>query len=233
MRNEKTKQWKIFALTFIFVFFAGYAFSDVKTDIYSKLKCCPCKVSFDKCVCDEAKAMKSYIDALLESGLSQDEIFYKVAKKFSLNAIADQQLKRDIEKRLISEAGEKRPQIILESGYFNFGKVGKIQGRITKIFKLYNKGNSDLIVTNIRVSCSCITASLKVGADMSPYFAIAGAGPGWKMKIEPGGSGELEVALDLAHPSMGIGRQIRDIFIASNDAVYPEVSLRVEVEVTD
>jgi len=125
------------------------------------------------------------------------------------------------------------PQINLESGYFNFGKASKAEGNKVKTFKLYNKGNARLIITNIRVSCSCITASLKVGRNRSTYFGIAGASPGWQAVIEPGASGELEVALDLADPSMGAGKQVRDIFVASNDPVYPEVSIRVEVEVTD
>ena len=226
-------KWKTFTLLFIFLLFVGYAFGDVKSDIYSKLKCCPCKVSFDKCVCAEAKEMKSYIDALLESGVSKGEIFYKVAKKFSLNVIVDQQLKRDIEKRLISEAGEKRPQLVLESSSFNFGKASKRQGKVSKVFKLYNKGTARLIITNIRVSCSCVTAALKVGANINPYFGIAGASPGWQARIGPGAGAELEVVADLAHPSMGAGRQVRDIFVASNDPVYPQVSIRVEIEVTD
>lgn len=229
----KLKGINIFILSFLFIFFVSYAFSDVKTDIYSKLKCCPCKVSFDKCACGEAKEIKSYVDALLESGIPEKEIFYRVAKKFSLNVILDQQIKADVEKRLISEAGQNRPQIILESSYFNFGKVSKRQGSKATIFKLYNKGSASLVITNIRVSCSCVTTSLKIGINKSPYFGIAGASPGWQAVIEPGGSGELEVVLDLAHPSMAIGKEIRDIFVASNDPVYPQVSLRVEAEVTD
>lgn len=229
----KLKRISIFILLFLSFFFINHAFSDVKTDIYSKLKCCPCKTSFDKCVCGEAKEMKAYIDALLESGVAKDEVFYKLAKKFSLNVIVDREINADVEKKLISEAGEKRPQLVLESSSFNFGKVSKRQGKVTKIFKLYNKGNSRLVITNIRVSCSCVTASLKVGINKSPYFGIAGAGPGWQVVIEPDSSGELEVVADLAHPSMGIGRQIRDIFVASNDPVYPETSIRIEVDVTD
>jgi LEA14-like dessication related protein len=227
------KRWRRFILTFVFVSFASFAFGDVKTDIYSKLKCCPCKESFDKCLCKEAKEMKAYIDALLESGIAKEGIFYKIAKKYSLNTIIDKQIKQDIEKRFIKEAGEKRPQIELESTHYDFGKVSKRQGKISKNFKLYNKGSAGLIITNIRVSCSCVTASLKVGRNKSPYFSVAGAGSGWQVKIEPGGLGELEVALDLAHQSMAIGKEARDVFISSNDPVYPQVILRVEAEVRE
>lgn len=231
-------KWLSMGLFFICLIFSNQfifaqSLQDLKLDIYSKLLNPHCYMPLNECDCPEAKEMKSYIDALLENRVSKDEIFYRVAKKFSLNVIVDLQLKAEIEKRLISEAGEKRPQLVLESSSFNFGKVSKKQGTKVKVFKLYNKGNSDLIITNIRVSCSCVTASLKVDKNKSPYFGIAGAGPGWQVAIKPGSSGELEVVADLAHPSMGIGRQMRDIFVASNDSVYPEVSLRVEAEVTD
>ncbi len=205
----------------------------VKSDIYSKLKCCACNISFDKCVCPEAKEMKTYIEALLEKDINKEDIFYKVAKKFSLNVILDEEIKTKVEKRLVNEASKRRPQIILEPTSFNFGKVSKKQGKISKIFKLYNKGNLDLIITNVRVSCSCVAASLKIGKNKSPYFGILGATPGWQALVEPGKSGQLEIILDLAHPSMAIGKEIRDIFLSSNDPVYPQVTIRVEVDVEE
>ncbi|MEK6727848.1 MAG: DUF1573 domain-containing protein [Candidatus Omnitrophota bacterium] len=204
-----------------------------KSEIYSKLKCCACNDSFDKCVCPEAKEMKAYIDALIESKVSKDDIFYKVAKKYTLNSILDERIKSDIEKRLIKEAGEKRPQITLEPLSFDFGNVNKTRGKVSKIFKVQNKGNLDLIITNIRVSCSCTTASLKVGKNKSPDFAISGAPKDWKEIIKPGESGDLEVALDFAHSSMTVGKQTREIFIATNDPVYPQVTIKVEAQVNE
>lgn len=218
------------------LFFSQITFAQTinveKHDTYSKLKCCACNVSFDKCVCPEAKEIKAYVDALLEVGTSKEDIFYKVAKKFSIDTILDEKIKTAIKERLIKEAGQIRPQIILEPATFDFGKVNKKKGRVSKIFKLGNKGNSDLVVSNIRVSCSCVTVSLKVGANKSPNFGMAGAG-NWQQVIKSGESGELEVVLDLAHPSMVTGKQTRDIFVASNDPVYSQVTIRVEAEVND
>lgn len=203
-----------------------------KSEIYSKLKCCACNISFDKCVCPEAKEMKAYVEALIESKAGKDEIFYKVAKKYTLDSILDKTIKSDLEKKLIREAGQKRPQIIIEPLIFNFGSVSKKQGKLSKIFKVQNKGSSDLVITNIRVSCTCTTVSLKVGKNKSPDFAIAGAPKDWKQTIKPAEAGDLEVVLDLAHPSITVGKQDRDIFIASNDPVFPQVIIKVEVQVT-
>lgn len=206
---------------------------ELKSDIYSKFKCCACQVSFDKCSCREAREMKAYIDALLESEAKEEEIFYKVAKKFSLNSILDDEIKAKIEKRLILDTDGERPQIILEPPVFDFGQVNKSQGKISKIFKLHNKGNSDLVITNIKASCSCTVASLAVGENKSPYFDTRGAAKDWKMEIKPNESAELEVVLDLNHKSVKGGRLIRDVSITSNDPLYSEVSVRVEAEVKD
>lgn len=177
--------------------------------------------------------MKAYIEALLESGASREDIFYKVAKKFSLDTILDEGIKTSIQERLIKESGQIRPQIILEPASFNFGKISKKQGKAGKVFKLNNKGNSNLVIANIRVSCSCVTVSLKAGKNKSPYFGMEGAQTGWQEVIKPAESAELDVILDLSHPSMAVGKHTRDIFIVTNDPVYPQSTLRVEVEVAE
>ncbi len=227
----------IIAFLVMTVFFTQALFAqnndDLKSELYSKLKCCVCQLSFDKCTCPEAKEMKAYIDALLESGMAKEEIFYKVARKFSLNTILDAQMKAKVEQKFIKEAGDKRPQIIVEPAYFNFGKLSKKQGKVSKIFKLYNKGNTTLIINNVRVSCGCVSASLKVGKNKSPYFGIDGARSGWQGLIAPAESGELEVVLDLTHESMGMGRQTREVFVSSNDPLYTQITVKVEVEVGD
>ena len=220
------------------IFFSQVVFAQnvdtQKSDIYSKLIDYRCTgMSLDKCDCPAAKEMKAYIDALLEVGVAKEDIFYKVAKKFSPKVILDKQIKSEVEQRLIKETGGKRSQIIFEPVSLNFGKVSKKQAKVNKIFKLYNKGNTDLVITNVRVSCGCVSVSLKVGKNKSPYFGVAGANPGWQAAIAPGKYGELEVVLDLNHSSMGMGKQIRNVFVSNNDPLNPEASLKVEIEVIE
>lgn len=228
-----------FILSFVCLvfFFQGIILAEdvdsLKKEIYAKLTNPHCNMPLAECDCPLAGQMKGYIDALLETGATKDEVYYKVARRFSLKAIADTQIKADVEKRLVKEAGDKRAQIILEPASFHFGKVSKRQGKISKIFKVYNEGNTELIIINIRVSCACVTASLRVGENKSPYFGIEGAKSGWQEKIKPQESAELEVVFDLTDPAMAVGKQTRSIFIASNDPLYPETSIRVEVEITE
>lgn len=219
----------------VLFFFFGAAFAQdvdsIKKEIYSKLHCCSCKETFAQCVCKDAKAMKAYIDALLETGVGKEEIYYKVAKKYSLNTITDPQTKAGIEKRLIDEAGVKRSQLVLEPYSFDFGKLRKTQGKVKKVFKVYNKGNADLIINNIKTSCGCVIAFLKVGENKSPLFDTAGAAAGWQAVIEAGKSGEIEINIDLKHSSVKTGRLIRELSIFSNDPLYPETILIFKADV--
>lgn len=232
------KKVSLVALLFLgSLFFSGIIFAQdaqmAELEIYSKLKCCECQDSFDKCICPEAKEMKAYIDALLDSGLGKEEIFYKVAKKFSLNTILDAQIKVEIEKRLIKEAGEKRPQIILDSTSFDFGTMSKKKGKVSKVFKVSNKGNAPLIIKQIKTSCPCASVSLKVNKTKSPYFGTEGSPKDWQSEIKPRESGALELVVDLASAYVQTGKLIRDASLISNDPIYPEVSVRVEAEVSN
>jgi len=193
---------KIAIIVFSFIFLTNYAWADEKTDIYSKLRDRQCtEMSLDKCDCPAAKEMKAYIDALLEVGVAKEDIFYKVAKKFSPKMILDEQIRAEVEQKMIKEIGGKRAEVVFEPSTLDFGKVNKKQAKVSKIFKLKNKGNTDLVITNVRVSCGCVSASLKVGKNKSPYFGVAGANAGLQAMIGPGKNGELEVALDLNHSS--------------------------------
>lgn len=207
---------------------------DLKSEIFPKLTDRRCmSMPLDKCSCPDAREMKAYIEALIETGAKKDDIFYKVAKKFSPLVILDKQLKAEMEKRVVREIGENRPQISLEVSFFDFGQVSKKQGSVKKTIAVYNKGTKDLIITDIKVSCSCTTVSLTVDKNKSPYFGMAGAGPGWQMVIEPDKTGELEVIFDAANSAVKIGKAARELSIISNDPLYSQVQLKLEAQVSE
>jgi hypothetical protein len=210
--------------------------TDPKREIYSELADFNCRtMPLDKCECPAAKEMKAYIDALVETGVNKEEIFYKVAKKFTLNAVLDEKVKADVEKRLVKEFGQKRPKISLEFTSFDFGTISKKQGVFKKTIKLHNKGNEPLIIKNIKAACSCTTVALTVGKDKSPYFGSKGAESGWQMVVGPKESGKLEFVLDLASFSFqGVKSKLsRNIFITSNDPLSPEVKVTGTAEVVE
>jgi len=207
---------------------------DLKADIYSKIRDYRCtEMTLDKCDCPAAKEMKAYIDAFLETGMSERDILYRVAKKFSLRVIVDQSVKESIEKKLIKETGGNYSRSMFEPPLFNFGQVSKSQGKVSMVSKIYNKGNLDLIITNIRVSCPCVSVSLKTGQEKSEYLGVGGASAGWQAVIAPNRFGELEVVLDLNHSSMSIGKQVREVYISSNDLFEKNTSVKAIIEVKE
>jgi len=205
----------------------------LKNEIYSKLQCCNCQISFDECSCPEAKEIKAYIDALLESGANKEDIFYKVAKRFSLKTIQDEQLRHNVKEQLIRAAGKNRPQIFLEPTSFDFERVNKKQGKISQMFKLSNKGNSPLVIKNIKTSCPCAGVSLRTDKVKSPYFSTEGSPKDWLVEIAPSQNAEIELMVDLASGHVKTGKLVREAIITSNDPVYPEVTVQIEAQVND
>lgn len=122
---------------------------------------------------------------------------------------------------------------MLEVWSFDFGELRKSQGKVKKTFKVSNAGTDKLVISNIRTSCACVAASIKVGEEKSPFFATAGAASGWQAIIDPGKAGELEVSVDLKHPSVKTGKLIRELSIFSNDPLYPETILMIEGALKD
>ena len=145
----------------------------------------------------------------------------------------DPQIKQEAERRLIKEAGEKRPQITLNSTFFDFGKKSKKDGKISQIFKFSNKGSSPLVITNIKTSCPCATVSLRVNKKKTPYFGTEGSPKDWRIEVKLGEQGEIELMVDLASPHVKPGKLVREASIFSNDPVYPKVTVKVEAEIKD
>lgn len=234
------KKYGIILLVFCFMLSSGIIFAQgvasPNREIYSKLADLNCKaMPLDKCFCPAAKEMKAYIDALIETGTAREEIFYKVAKRFSLNAILDNEIKTNVGKRLSLEFGSKRPQISLEFTSFDFGKVSRKQGVMRKNIKFYNKGEEPLIIKKIKATCSCTTVALTVGKEKSPYFGSKGSEPGWQMAVGPGQSGELEFVLDLSSlKDITIPMKVqRHIYITSNDPIFSEIDVYATANVIE
>jgi len=228
--TRKTKVFVlIFALFFIFVSIAGFA--DTKSDIYSKLKCCNCGKAFTPCSCADAKEIKAYIDALLEVGLNEEEIFMKIAKKYSLDKINDKALRKEIEEKLISESGEGRPQILVEPLSYDLGKVSKGRGKLELKVKVQNKGKQPLKITNLKTTCACTTAKLKIEQHTSPAFSTEGVKPEWEASIAPGEEGELIIVTDLNHAHVHLGPMMRTVEIRSNDPVWSLINVDFKAEI--
>lgn len=229
----KLDKMNIFILIFIFILFTNYTFADVKTDIYSKIKCLCCEKDLKTCVCPHSKEIKAYIEALLDMELNEEGVFIKVAKEYSLDAIIDEKMRGKIEKKLIEEAGDKRPEIFIKPLSYNFGKVSKSKGKLELVVELQNKGNEALTISNLKTSCDCTTVKLKTKDGISPAFGMKDVESDWKVDLDPREKGELIITTDLNHPHVKLGHMLRIIEIKSNDPVHSLIKVEFEAEIVE
>ena len=155
LKKEKMmiRKTKVFVLMLFVLFFSISVFADVKEDIYPKLKCCNCGKSLGPCSCAHANEIKAYIDALIEVGLNEEEILEKIANKYTLDTIVDDNAREMVKKRLLAQAGENRPEIVINPLSYNLGTVNKSKGKIELKVKIQNKGKDALKIKDIKTSC--------------------------------------------------------------------------------
>lgn len=101
---------------------------------------------------------------------------------------------------------------------YDAGSVSMAAGVIKYTYEIQNKGDGDLKISNIKTSCHCTTARLKVGGKESPEFGMDNVFSSWSQKIPGGEKGYLEVTFDPAyHGASGVGEAVRAVYFSTND----------------
>jgi hypothetical protein len=116
---------------------------------------------------------------------------------------------------LLAACSPAEPRIAVETTRLDLGDVpnGAVAARDVVV---RNEGDSLLVVEAITTSCGCTTATLV------------------PMQLEPGASGALHIEFDAgAHGPALRGALLREVFINSNDAARPEVSIELTATITD
>lgn len=212
---------------------SSIVFAGVKEDIYSKLKCCDCSQDFVSCNCLHAKEMKTYIDALLDVELTEEQILEKISQKYGLDAIIDLKTRTKIKKQLAEKAGKKRPQILIEPMSKNVGDVSKSRGNLELTIKVKNLGKEVLKITNLKTSCACTTVKLITEKDQSASFGTQGVPSGWEAEIISNEEARLVIQLDLNHEHVHLGRMVRIVEVTSNDPIYPVKKVKFEAKIVE
>lgn len=190
-------------------------------EIYLKLQNPRSQDPLLDCFYPEAREIKVYIEDLIKARTKEEDIFYEVAKKFTLGSIADQGLKAKIEQRILDETNAEHPLMVLENIEVKLGEQAKSQDIIRRSIKVSNKGNAPLIIKSVSSFCGCLVVSLKQnGKELQ------------QATIPPGGTAEIELALDPKHASVSIGAMLKEAHLLSNDIFYPEVYLKIKADIT-
>ncbi len=119
-------------------------------DIY-KMFLCPCcgqPLDKKKICCGMATEMINYIDSLIASGISNDDVIIKAAEKYGINSVVESKravVQAELEKRnpaafpkgklsFINAVGQKAPDFSLESIDGSTVKLSDYKGKIVVLF---------------------------------------------------------------------------------------------------
>lgn len=101
------------------------------------------------------------------------------------------------------------PRIELNVNQFDLGDIDPDKGKITKTFRVANRGGNTLKIWAVATSCGCTRAAVK------------------SKEIASGEETELTVTYDPSvHPGF-VGKIKRVVYIQSNDPIHEEVELRL------
>ena len=97
-----------------------------KEDLYEMVICPCCNSPISKRCCGAATERINYIDGLVDSGTSTDDVLMLVAKKYGIESIIDDGIRQKLKNNLIASAPEDRPIISISPIYFDFGNVSVV-----------------------------------------------------------------------------------------------------------
>jgi hypothetical protein len=114
---------------------------------------------------------------------------------------------------VLAACGGGESEISLQPTEIDFGEVTNGEVRTAEAI-VSNPGGSDLLIEAVSTSCGCTKAEINPGV------------------IPPGGTGTLVVSFDSgAHGPEETGPVERQVFIASNDPVHPEIQLLITANI--
>ncbi|KKR88827.1 MAG: hypothetical protein UU85_C0001G0010 [Candidatus Wolfebacteria bacterium GW2011_GWA2_42_10] len=108
---------------------------------------------------------------------------------------------------------DKNPKAEISVLEYDFGKISRIDGVVSKKFTILNGGEGKLIIGEISTSCGCASAQ----AD--------------KKEAAPNEKISIEVKFDPNFHEEPEGRFSRSVFIPTNDPTNREIELKIFVEI--
>lgn len=208
-------------------------------EIYPLFFCPCCGQPLDKnnICCGLAEERIDYIDSLVQTKSSEDEVILAYIKKYGLNSFTEESKQREFREKLIAEAPADRPIISLSPDSYDFEAVSQKEGKVYTYFNLKNEGKSNLVIDRMETSCGCTFASIVFEGKESPLFTMPGHGyenPQWGgISILPGGQAQLKVMYDPNVHQDFRGAAIREISVFSNDPIDFEKEVKIELNQVD
>ncbi|OGZ34866.1 MAG: hypothetical protein A3A94_03145 [Candidatus Portnoybacteria bacterium RIFCSPLOWO2_01_FULL_43_11] len=124
------------------------------------------------------------------------------------------------------------PKMEINPLEYDAGDISMANGPINYTYEIKNTGDGDLKIKDIKTSCDCTSAVLRVGEIKSPTFSMHTDSSFWSSKITAGETGFLEVVFDPAfHGPEGTGQAIRVVSFSTNDPRNEKAEVRLTANV--
>lgn len=118
--------------------------------------------------------------------------------------------------------------VALDRTYANLGPM-KTEEEKTAVFTLTNTAQSTLRIWNVKTSCDCTFAKVKIGDKESQEFSMHGGG-NWLGEIPAGGKAELTV-IYRPYIMPVVGKVTRQTTFDTNDPQNPRLEVGIEANV--
>lgn len=117
-----------------------------------------------------------------------------------------------------SIAASQKAKMSVDQLSYDWGQINMKAGNVSKSFTIKNTGTDTLKLTNVKTSCHCTKAWVKINNTTSPSFGMNSVSS-WIGEIPPGQEAQLEVVFDPAyHGPQGVGPINRLVSVETNDA---------------
>lgn len=121
----------------------------------------------------------------------------------------------------------KRVKALAVQTAFDWGTINMSNGNVEKTFAIKNTGNETLKLFNVKTSCHCTKARVKIGKEESPDFGMTGLSS-WVGQVVSEQEAELTVIFDPAyHGPQGVGPINRFVSVETNDSSNPKLTFTV------
>lgn len=128
---------------------------------------------------------------------------------------------------------EGSPKAEINPLEYEAGDISMADGPVNYTYEIKNNGDGDLKIKDIKTSCMCTTALLRVGEIKSPTFDMHSNTAFWSQKIAPGETGFLDVSFDPAfHGPEGTGQAVRVVYFSTNDPQNEKAEVRLMANVS-
>lgn len=207
-------------------------------EIYPLFECPCCGQPLNECTCPMSKERKAFIDGLVESKTSENEILLAYVKKYGLDSFIDKEKQEEFRQELVKEAPADRPIISITPESHDLGEVSQKKGAITIFFEIENQGKSNLIIDKLETSCGCTSAAIVYQGKESPKFSMPGHGinekvKDWQLSLPSNEKAKLKVYYDPNFHQEFKGYAIREISVFSNDPIDFKKTVQIELNQVD